>query len=81
MPIKIARPLIPMALDNLVGQLYYNYIPTSSWYNVLELGSLSPTRDLTTSQTLRWVIEICKSDKLFGEVTNIGMNLKLQSVI
>jgi len=41
----------------------------------LNLGNLSPTRDLTfVKDTITGFVEIAKSDKLFGEITNIGMN-------
>mgnify|MGYP001268186297 FL=1 len=44
----------------------------------IELGNLTPTRDLTyVSDTCQGFIEIFKSDKLFGEVTNIGMNQEI----
>tara|TARA_Y100001980_G_C14556714_1_gene349563 strand:+ start:5728 stop:6630 length:903 start_codon:yes stop_codon:yes gene_type:complete len=79
MPIKIARPF------NTYGprQSSRAIIPTIisqllAGYNVLELGSLSPTRDLTyVSDTCDGLLEICKSEKLFGEVTNIGMNSEI----
>ena len=39
------------------------------------LGNVSPTRDLTfVKDTCKGFIEIYKSEKLYGEVTNIGMN-------
>ena len=38
-------------------------------------SNLTPTRDLTyVKDTVEGFIEIMKSDKLIGEVTNIGMN-------
>ena len=42
---------------------------------MLKLGNLSPTRDLTfVKDTAKGFIEIFKSDKLWGEPTNIGMS-------
>ena len=44
----------------------------------IELGSLSPTRDLTfVKDTCVGFEEIYKSDSLFGEVTNIGMKAEI----
>ena len=42
------------------------------------MGILSPTRDLNyVEDTVNGIIEIYKSDKLFGEVTNIGSNVEI----
>jgi len=44
----------------------------------IKLGSLSPTRDFTfVKDTVDGFIEIYKSEKLFGEVTNIGTNTEI----
>ena len=75
LPVKIVRPF------NTYGprQSARAIIPTiiSQLLNgktVIELGSLSPTRDLTfVKDTCAGFEEIYKSDSLFGEVTNIGM--------
>ncbi len=41
----------------------------------MHLGNLEPTRDLTfVKDTCKGFLEIFKSEKLFGEITNIGMN-------
>ena len=76
MPIKIVRPF------NTYGprQSARAIIPTivSQILNgnkKIKLGSLAPTRDLTyVSDTCRGFKEIYRSQKLIGEVTNIGMN-------
>jgi len=79
LPVKIVRPF------NTYGprQSARAVIPTiiSQLLNgktEIELGSLSPTRDLTfVKDTCVGFEEIYKSDSLFGEVTNIGMNLEI----
>ena len=79
MPIKIVRPF------NTYGprQSARAIIPTiiSQILNgnkKIKLGSLAPTRDLTyVSDTCRGFKEIYRSQKLIGEVTNIGMNSEI----
>ena len=75
LPIKIVRPF------NTYGprQSSRAIIPTIisqiiNGYSEIELGSLSPTRDLTfVEDTCAGFESIFKSNSLFGEVTNIGM--------
>ena len=46
--------------------------------NKLSLGNLTPTRDLTyVKDTCKGFLEIFKSEKLFGEITNIGMSQEI----
>ena len=79
MPVKIVRPF------NTYGprQSARAIIPTiiSQFLNEkksIELGNLSPTRDLTyIADTCNAFVEIYKSDSLFGEATNIGMNSEI----
>ena len=79
LPVKIVRPF------NTYGprQSARAIIPTiiSQILNgktEIELGSLSPTRDLTfVKDTCMGFEEIYKSDSLFGEVTNIGMKSEI----
>ncbi|MCK4815243.1 GDP-mannose 4,6-dehydratase, partial [bacterium] len=41
----------------------------------INLGNLNPTRDFTfIKDTINGFLEIYKSDKLYGEIINIGMN-------
>jgi len=76
LPVKIVRPF------NTYGprQSARAIIPTIitqilNGQTTLKLGNLFPTRDLTfVKDTVSGFIEIAKSDKLFGEITNIGMN-------
>ncbi len=75
LPVKIVRPF------NTYGprQSARAIIPTVitqilSGKTELNLGNLHPTRDLTfVKDTVRGFISILQSDRLFGEVTNIGM--------
>lgn len=76
LPVKIVRPF------NTYGprQSARAVIPTAitqilSGKEKLRLGNLTPTRDLTfVKDTCKGFLEIYKSEKLFGEITNIGMN-------
>lgn len=76
LPVKIVRPF------NTYGprQSARAIIPTIisqilSGKDSLELGNLNPTRDLSfVRDTSKGFYEIYKSDKLFGEIINIGMN-------
>ena len=76
LPIKIARPF------NNYGprQSARAIIPTIisqilSGKEKLNLGNLTPSRDFTfVKDTCNGFLEILKSDKLFGEITNLGMN-------
>ena len=76
LPVKIVRPF------NTYGprQSARAVIPTIitqilNGQTSLKLGNLTPTRDLTfVMDTARGFVAIAESDKLFGEITNIGMN-------
>jgi len=79
LPVKIVRPF------NTYGprQSARAIIPTIitqilSGKNEIMLGNLNPTRDLTfVKDTANGFLEIAKSDRLFGEITNIGMNIEI----
>lgn len=76
LPVKIIRPF------NTYGprQSARAVIPTIisqilAGKTKLNLGSLAPTRDLTfVKDTCKGFLAIYKSDKLYGEAVNIGMN-------
>ena len=79
LPIKIVRPFNTFGprqssravIPTIVAQLL-------NGKNSIELGNLSPTRDLTyVTDTCNGFIEIFQSDSLFGEVTNIGVNSEI----
>lgn len=63
-PRQSARAIIPTVITQLLDGK-----------KKLKLGNLAPTRDLTfVKDTVSGFLNIYKSDKLFGEFTNIGMN-------
>lgn len=62
-PRQSARAIIPSVISQIL-----------SGKKTIKLGNLSPTRDLTfVKDTCKGFLEIYKADKLFGEITNIGM--------
>jgi NAD dependent epimerase/dehydratase len=66
-PRQSARAIIPTIISQILNGK-----------TKIELGSLSPTRDLTfVKDTCAGFEEIYKSDSLFGEVTNIGMKAEI----
>jgi len=66
-PRQSARAVIPTIISQLMNGK-----------NIIDLGSLSPTRDFTyVSDTCNALIDIYKSDSLIGEITNIGMNSEI----
>ena len=79
LPVKIVRPF------NTYGprQSSRAIIPTMisqilSGKKKLNLGNISPTRDLTfVKDTVEGFIEIAKTSKLTGEVTNIGSGFEI----
>ena len=63
-PRQSARAIIPTILSQIL-----------SGKTKIKLGNLHPTRDLTfVRDTTNGFIAIANSDKLFGDVVNIGMN-------
>ena len=79
LPVKIVRPfntygprqssraIIPTVISQLL-----------SGKNQIQLGSLTPTRDLTyVLDTCQGFLNIYNSDSLFGEATNIGMKSEI----
>lgn len=66
-PRQSARAIIPTIITQLLSE-----------DKKLRLGNLSPKRDLTfVLDTVAGFLNIYKSDKLFGEVTNIGMKKEI----
>jgi NAD dependent epimerase/dehydratase len=85
MPVKIVRPfntygprqsaraIIPTVISQLL-----------SGKNIIKLGNLKPTRDLTfVKDTASGFYEISKSDELYGGATNIGMSeeISMESLV
>lgn len=79
LPVKIVRPF------NTYGprQSARAIIPTVitqilSGVKKIKLGNLTPTRDLTfVEDTIAGFFKIYESDKLFGEIVNVGMNKEI----
>lgn len=66
-PRQSARAIIPTVITQLLNG-----------NEQIKLGNLAPTRDLTfVKDTCKGFLEIFKSDKLFGEITNIGMSSEI----
>lgn len=76
LPVKIVRPFNTYGprqsgraiIPTIVGQIL-------AGEEKIKLGNLSPTRDLTfVKDSVNGFLEIANSDKLYGEIVNIGMN-------
>lgn len=66
-PRQSARAIIPTIITQILNGK-----------KKVKLGNLTPTRDFTfVLDTVNGFIEIAKSDKLFGEIVNIGMNKEI----
>jgi len=66
-PRQSARAIIPTIISQLLNGK-----------NTIELGNLSPTRDLTyVIDTCNGFLDIYNSDSLHGEIANIGMNTEI----
>lgn len=79
LPIKIVRPFNTYGprqsaraiIPTVISQLLYGK-------RKIKLGNLKPTRDLTfVKDAAMGFLEIFKSEELFGEITNIGMNKEI----
>ncbi|MBJ13443.1 MAG: NAD-dependent dehydratase [Candidatus Marinimicrobia bacterium] len=79
LPIKIVRPFNTYGprqsaraiIPTVIGQFLHGS-------KEIKVGNLSPIRDLTyVKDTVLGFTSIFESDKLFGKVTNIGMNEKI----
>jgi len=79
LPIKIVRPFNtygPRQSARAIIPSVISQILTSS--HIVKIGSLTPTRDLTfVKDTCSAFYEVFKSDKLIGEVINIGMGTEI----
>jgi NAD dependent epimerase/dehydratase len=80
LPVKIVRPFNTYGprqsaraiIPTIISQIF-------SDKQSLTIGNLAPTRDLTyVKDTCNGFLEIFKSEKLFGEITNIGMGQEIQ---
>jgi NAD dependent epimerase/dehydratase len=76
LPVKIVRPFNTYGPRQSARAVIPTIITQLLQGNKnIKLGNISPTRDLTfVKDTANGFIEISKSDKLNGAITNIGMN-------
>jgi len=75
LPVKIVRPFNTYGPRQSGRAIIPTIISQILTGNELKLGNITPTRDLTfVKDTSLGFFEIFKSEKLFGEITNIGMN-------
>ena len=76
MPLKIVRPFNTYGPRQSARAVIPSVIcQILDGKSKIKLGNITPTRDLTyVKDTVDGFIEIMKSDKLIGQVTNIGMN-------
>lgn len=79
LPVKIVRPFNTYGPRQSARAIIPTIISQILNGNIeIELGNLSPTRDLTfVNDTCEGFLEIFKSEKLFGKITNIGMNSEI----
>lgn len=79
LPVKIVRPFNTYGprqsaraiIPTIISQILFGK-------KSISIGNIAPTRDLTfVKDTCKGFLEIYKSDKLFGEVTNIGMGQEI----
>ena len=79
LPVKIVRPFNTYGPKQSTRAIIPTIITQCLRGNSeIKLGNLSSTRDLTfVHDTCTGFFEIFKSDGLFGEVTNIGMNMEV----
>ena len=75
-PVKIVRPFNtygPRQSARAIIPTIFSQILSGS--KEINLGSTSPTRDFTyVTDTCNAFLEVIKTDSLFGEVVNVGMN-------
>ena len=79
LPVKIVRPFNTYGprqsaraiMPTIISQLL-------NGKNLIELGNLAPTRDLTyVTDTCNGFLDIYNSDSLYGEIANVGMNTEI----
>jgi NAD dependent epimerase/dehydratase len=75
LPVKIVRPFNTFGPRQSARAIIPSVISqVLNGEKQLNLGNLNPTRDFTfVKDTVTGFLEIAKSDKLYGEITNIGM--------
>ena len=78
LPVKIIRPFNTYGSRQSARAVIPSIITQLLTGKNLKLGNLHPTRDFTyVKDTAAAFIEVCKSDKVIGQVTNVGMNSEI----
>lgn len=78
LPIKIVRPFNTFGPRQSARAIIPSIISQLIKSNTVQVGNIYPKRDFTyVRDTVSGFYEIASSDKLFGEVTNIGMNFSI----
>ena len=78
LPIKIVRPFNTFGPRQSARAIIPSIISQLIKSDTVQVGNLYPKRDFTyVKDTVSGFYEIASSDKLFGEVTNIGMNFSI----
>lgn len=77
-PVKIVRPFNTYGPRQSARAIIPSIMSQIANDSEIKIGNTSPTRDLTfVKDTANGFIEIFNSNKLFGEVCNIGMNKEI----
>ena len=78
LPVKIIRPFNTYGPRQSARAVIPTIITQLLTGKKLKLGNLHPTRDFTyVKDTASAFVEICKSDEVIGQVTNVGMNSEI----
>ena len=78
LPLKIVRPFNTFGPRQSARAIIPSIISQLMNGNIIKVGNIYPKRDLTyVKDTVKGFYEIELSQKLFGEVTNIGMNFSV----
>jgi NAD dependent epimerase/dehydratase len=78
LPVKIIRPFNTYGPRQSARAVIPTIITQLLTGTKLNLGNLHPTRDFTyVKDTASAFVEICKSDAVIGQVTNVGMNSEI----
>ena len=78
LPVKIIRPFNTYGPRQSARAVIPTIITQLLTGKKLKLGNLHPTRDFTyVKDTAAAFVEICKSDEVIGQVTNVGMNSEI----
>ena len=78
LPVKIIRPFNTYGPRQSARAVIPTIVSQLLSGGKLQLGNLHPTRDFTyVKDTAAAFIEICRSDEVTGQITNVGMNSEI----